>query len=115
MADWSDAEMNLALSELKTTPLEVLTDTPSTPQQGSNPTRADPRLAGRRLADKVPHTVCSSHVCAPPWPVGPFLLLSGIAIWRDGMAPWGILPCRDYLDVCAPGGILSFLYFGLRP
>ena len=33
-------------------------------------------------------------------PLGPFLILSGISIWRDGMEPWGIPPCRDYLDAC---------------
>ena len=75
LADWSDAEIGLALKELKTTPLEVLTDTP----------------------------------------IGPFLVLSAISIWRDGMVPWGIAPCREYLDVCAPGGLLSFMYFGLKP
>lgn len=75
LADWSDAEIGLALKELKTTPLEVLTDTP----------------------------------------IGPFLVLSAIAIWRDGMGPWGIAPCREYLDVCAPGGLLSFMYFGQKP
>ena len=75
LADWSDAEIALALKELKTTPLEVLTDTP----------------------------------------IGPFLVLSAISIWRDGMVPWGIAPCREYLDVCAPGGLLSFMYFGLKP
>ena len=75
VADWSDAEIGLALKELKTTPLEVLTDTP----------------------------------------IGPFLVLSAIAIWRDGMGPWGIAPCREYLDVCAPGGLLSFMYFGQKP
>ena len=72
LAEWSDAEIGLALKELKTTPLELLTDSP----------------------------------------IGPFLVLSSIAIWRDGMAPWGIAPCRAYLDLCAPEGPLSFMYFG---
>ena len=34
-------------------------------------------------------------------PIGPFIVLSSFAIWRDGMAPWGIPPCREYLDICA--------------
>ena len=34
-------------------------------------------------------------------PIGPFLVLSSIAIWRDGLSVWGIPPCRDYLGVCA--------------
>ena len=34
-------------------------------------------------------------------PIGPFLILSAISIWRDGMAPWGIPPCREYVGVCA--------------
>jgi len=72
LAEWSDAEIRLALKELKTTPLELLTDSP----------------------------------------IGPFLVLSSIAIWRDGMAPWGIAPCRAYLDLCAPEGPLGFMYFG---
>ena len=72
LAEWSDAEIGLALKELKTTPLELLTDSP----------------------------------------IGPFLVLSSIAIWRDGMAPWGIAPCRAYLDLCAPEGPLGFMYFG---
>ena len=29
--------------------------------------------------------------------------------------PWGIAPCRAYLDVCADGGLLNFMYFGLKP
>ena len=24
-----------------------------------------------------------------------------IAIWRDGLAAWGIPPCKDYIDACA--------------
>ena len=72
LAEWSDAEIRLALKELKTTPLELLTDSP----------------------------------------IGPFLVLSSIAIWRDGMAPWGIAPCRAYLELCAPEGPLGFMYFG---
>ena len=33
-------------------------------------------------------------------PIGPFLVLSGLSIWRDGMAAWGIPPCKTYLDLC---------------
>ncbi|EOD30921.1 hypothetical protein EMIHUDRAFT_99210 [Emiliania huxleyi CCMP1516] len=33
-------------------------------------------------------------------PIGPFLVLSGLSIWRDGMATWGIPPCKTYLDLC---------------
>ena len=41
-------------------------------------------------------------------PIGPFLVLSAIAIWRDGMAPWGIPPCKDYVDFCANLPSLTF-------
>ena len=34
-------------------------------------------------------------------PIGPFIVLSAIAIWRDGLAAWGIPPCKDYIDACA--------------
>ena len=34
-------------------------------------------------------------------PIGPFLVLSAISIWRDGLAAWGIPPCRDYVAFCA--------------
>ena len=34
-------------------------------------------------------------------PIGPFLVLSAIAIFRDGLGAWGIPPCRDYVDFCA--------------
>lgn len=33
-------------------------------------------------------------------PIGPFLVLSAISIWRDGMAPWGIPPCKAYVGFC---------------
>ena len=36
-------------------------------------------------------------------PLGPFLILSAISIWRDGLAVWNIPPCKDYLDFCPPG------------
>ena len=36
-------------------------------------------------------------------PIGPFIVLSAIAIWRDGLSAWGIPPCRDYVDFCAAG------------
>ena len=28
-------------------------------------------------------------------PIGPFIVLSAIAIWRDGLSAWGIPPCRE--------------------
>ena len=37
-------------------------------------------------------------------PIGPFLLLSGISIFRDGMelgAAGRLPPCKDYVTVCA--------------
>ena len=34
-------------------------------------------------------------------PIGPFLVLSFIAIWRDGLDAWGIPPCKDYVGLCA--------------
>ena len=33
-------------------------------------------------------------------PLGPFVVLSSIAIFRDGLSVWGIPPCRDYLGLC---------------
>lgn len=33
-------------------------------------------------------------------PIGPFLILSAISIWRDGLSAWGIPPCKDYVGVC---------------
>ena len=33
-------------------------------------------------------------------PIGPFLVLSAIAIWRDGLSAWGIPPCKDYVSFC---------------
>ena len=33
-------------------------------------------------------------------PIGPFLILSAISIWRDGMSVWGIPPCKDYVGFC---------------
>ena len=43
-------------------------------------------------------------------PIGPFFLLSGLAIWRDGLSAWGIPPCREYLDFCQ--SIPSIQLFG---
>ena len=34
-------------------------------------------------------------------PFGPFIVLSTIAIVRDGLSVWGIPPCREYTAVCA--------------
>ena len=36
-------------------------------------------------------------------PIGPFLVLSAIAIWRDGLAAWNIPPCASYSSICPPG------------
>ena len=33
-------------------------------------------------------------------PLGPFVILSSIAIFRDGLSIWGIPPCREYLGLC---------------
>ena len=33
-------------------------------------------------------------------PFGPFIVLSAISIWRDGLSAWNIPPCASYLDVC---------------
>ena len=43
-------------------------------------------------------------------PLGPFIVLSGISIWRDGLAAWNIPPCKEYLDVCQ--NIPSIQLFG---
>ena len=34
-------------------------------------------------------------------PIGPFLVLSAIAIFRDGLSAWGVPPCREYIGACA--------------
>jgi hypothetical protein len=34
-------------------------------------------------------------------PIGPFIVLSAIAIFRDGQPSFGVAPCREYLALCA--------------
>lgn len=34
-------------------------------------------------------------------PFGPFIVLSSIAIFRDGLVAWDIPPCREYTAICA--------------
>ena len=69
LSSWSDGEIDATVNSLKTTPAELLVNSP----------------------------------------IGPFLLLSAISIWRDGMEPWNIPPCKEYLEFCASAP--SFLGF----
>lgn len=43
-------------------------------------------------------------------PIGPFFILSGVAIWRDGLTAWGIAPCKTYMDFCPPSLDLSQVF-----
>ena len=63
LASWSAAEIEATVNSLRSTPAELLTESP----------------------------------------IGPFLVLSSIAIWRDGLAAWNIPPCSTYMDICPPG------------
>ena len=41
-------------------------------------------------------------------PLGPFLVLSAISIWRDGLSAWGIPPCSvSTPGICGPNSLLG--------
>ena len=51
-------------------------------------------------ADRVPPLQSTPSEILLGTPIGPFIILSAISIWRNGLAAWNIPPCKEYLALC---------------